>query len=322
MTSNRFLADDLSRTTFEFGIDLYKLLTNGNSCNIFFSPFSISTLLSLVGMGASGSTARQIGSVLRTPPEQLSSLCLSIKNYLTLIKGTKTDVSLSSASRMYVANRVTVLSDFETKARDIFEASIVKTNFVADPVRVASEINSWVAEKTCNKITNIVSQENLSSVTAMLLINAVHFKGKWTNEFKTSDTKQKPFRKSNHEVNDVSMMTQTDYFRIGQSEDLLCDVIELPYGRRDLSLFIFLPYDVEGLNDLEVKLSSERIRRAMCELVTDEVNLSLPKFCMESSFDLSDVLMSLGNNNNNNDCVCVCARARACCIPNMYLYIS
>ncbi|XP_041358381.1 leukocyte elastase inhibitor-like [Gigantopelta aegis] len=294
MAASRFHSDELSRATLGFGVDVYRLLTTGNCSNVFISPFSISSLLSLVGLGASGSTARQIGTVLGIPTEQFNSLCLSIKKYLTLLANTKTDIILSSATRMYVADRVTVLSEFEAKAKELFEADTIKTDFVKDSTAVASRINGWVAEKTCHKITNIISEANLSTVTALLLINAVHFKGKWTNEFDVHNTSKKRFMTSDHETIDVKMMTQTDYFKIGRSTNLHCDVIELPYGKRDLSMVVFLPFEAEGLSDLEDKLSSANLQQAVRDLQEEEVSLSLPKFRMDSSFELTDVLASLG----------------------------
>ena len=61
--------------------------------------------------------------------------------------------------------------------------------FLAKPVpldfsdgKAASEINEWVKSQTNGKIKDIVS-EDLDTNTALILINAIHFKGDWEKTF-------------------------------------------------------------------------------------------------------------------------------------------
>ena len=56
------------RANSDFAIDLYRELAKANeSDNLFFSPYSVSTTLTMVLDGARGDTAEQIGGVLRLP---------------------------------------------------------------------------------------------------------------------------------------------------------------------------------------------------------------------------------------------------------------
>uniref|UniRef100_A0ACB8FCL5 Uncharacterized protein n=1 Tax=Sphaerodactylus townsendi TaxID=933632 RepID=A0ACB8FCL5_9SAUR len=60
-----FAKDSLSKAITAFGLDLYNEMNRGDtSQNIFFSPMSISCALSMVFMGAKGSSKTQMGQVL------------------------------------------------------------------------------------------------------------------------------------------------------------------------------------------------------------------------------------------------------------------
>ena len=68
-------SNDLSGIT-DFGINLYKRLSPGNSPkNFFFSPYSIWTALALAYFGSSGNTERELRRTLNLP-EKLSAMKL------------------------------------------------------------------------------------------------------------------------------------------------------------------------------------------------------------------------------------------------------
>ncbi len=50
-----------------FAVDLYRRIGGGKDGNLFFSPYSVFTVLAMTAEGARGETARQIGDVLRLP---------------------------------------------------------------------------------------------------------------------------------------------------------------------------------------------------------------------------------------------------------------
>ena len=60
----------------------------------------------------------------------------------------------------------------------------------------AAEINNWVAEKTNNKVTEIVSADAVDTLTRLILINAVYFKGDWLKKFDVNSTTDEDFHVS------------------------------------------------------------------------------------------------------------------------------
>uniref|UniRef100_A0A8C6AEW3 Serpin domain-containing protein n=1 Tax=Monodon monoceros TaxID=40151 RepID=A0A8C6AEW3_MONMO len=92
------------------------------------------------------------------------------------------------------------------------------------------------------------------------------------------------------------MMYQKKKFRLGHIKDLKCQVLELPYQGEDLSMVILLPDDIQdestGLRKLTLEKLREWTRPENLDLL--EVNVQLPRFKLEESYELSTLLASLG----------------------------
>ena len=135
---------------------------------------------------------------------------------------------------------------------------------------------------------------------------AIYFKGDWKQKFKTADTKTKPFYLASGKTVDVPLMFQKGDFRYGGVAGL--EIIDLPYGRdKHLSMIVLLPdkqsdssvqnageVRINGLVDLERKLSAKTLERWLATLETAEVAVLLPKFKMTSAFSLQSVLSAMG----------------------------
>ena len=126
-----------------------------------------------------------------------------------------------------------------------------------------------------------------------MLTNAIYFKARWTHEFSKSATTDAPFHISDSQQITVPMMHQTHRLRYGASDDL--QVLELPYAQDgSLSMLILLPKKIDGLADLEKRLTSENLQKWSAGLQSRPVKVHLPKFKMTSEFSLKDVLESMG----------------------------
>ncbi|XP_023603151.1 leukocyte elastase inhibitor-like [Myotis lucifugus] len=96
------------------------------------------------------------------------------------------------------------------------------------------------------------------------------------------------------------MMYQKSTFPFGYIEDLKCRVLELPYKGRDLSMVILLPDDIEdeamGLKKIEEQLTLEKLHEWTKpeNLRSIQVNVHLPRFKVEESYNLNSHLKSLG----------------------------
>ena len=71
-------------------------------------------------------------------------------------------------------------------------------------------------------------------------------------------------------------------------------MLELPYKGKELSMLFILPNKDDGLSKLESNLSAEHFEELTNAMHTQKVIVSIPKFKLESSFQLATVLAGMG----------------------------
>jgi len=166
-----------------------------------------------------------------------------------------------------------------------------------DSNAAAAIINKWVAEKTNNKITQIVSAEDVSRLTRLVLVNAIYFKGDWLTKFDINDTRDHDFHISPTESVKVKMMHMKSIkLFYGVSSELNAEAIELPYTGENLSMVILLPDTGTTLSQLEEKLTSDDLAfvKEKFSMSLEEVKLWLPRFSLDEKLDLAEVLKRMG----------------------------
>ena len=80
----------------------------------------------------------------------------------------------------------------------------------------------------------------------------------------------------------------------GMNEELDCQIVELPYEEKELSMFIILPNKVNGLGELEKKITSDVLQKLTSEMRNVKVILSFPRFKLEHQFSVKDKLVARG----------------------------
>ncbi|CAO2636445.1 Plasminogen activator inhibitor 2, partial [Lemmus lemmus] len=161
------------------------------------------------------------------------------------------------------------------------------------------KINSWVKTQTKGEIPNLLPEGSVDEDTKMVLVNAVYFKGKWKTPFAKKLNELYPFRLNLSESKPVQMMYLREKLNIGYIMELKTQILELPYIG-DISMLLLLPDEIEdastGLELLERAITYEKLHEwtSADMLDTFEVQLYLPKFKLEESYDLKSALSSMG----------------------------
>lgn len=278
-----------SRRLQVFALKLYDSLTTLRPGeNIIFSPLSIQTCAAMARLGADGDTADEMdrGLQLISPdPKTLG------ESFLPLMS------TYANSNTTHIANKIYVKKDYELNNEfksnlNYFLSSVENIDFNA-ATEAAGIINKFVEEKTNNLIKNLISPSVLDSNTRLVLINAIHFKGKWKKEFSKSDTRQEPFYLNDLNSQDVSMMNVKGDFRHAALPNLDAAVLELPYQDSDLSMIVVLPNKRSGLSELEQRLRNIQLSEITQHLSSKEVIVKLPKFKAEFSVELKGALQKV-----------------------------
>ncbi|XP_016946036.4 serine protease inhibitor 42Dd-like [Drosophila suzukii] len=271
-----------------FTDDLYNQLAKDNANkNLISSPLSVDIALSMVYMAAGGKTAQEMRSVLKHPTDK-KEVARKYKEFLTNLEGREKVAILEIANRIYVNNDFTIVPEFNQVVKESFKAEAEAIS-VSDASKAASIVNKWVNDQTRSRIKTIVTDKDITSDLVMILLNAIYFKGQWQYEFDPKKTKQADFRTADKKTVPVQMMSLSGAFRAAYFPSLDAKVIELPYRNSSLSMLIFLPEKVDALPELERKIAVFRPRFRKVN-----VNLKLPKFKIELTSELGNILKTMG----------------------------
>jgi len=274
-----------------FGLELYARLKETQG-NLFFSPHSISTALAMTYAGARGQTEAEMARVLHFSLSQdrlhrafakLEELCGSDAS-----RGYR----LSVANALWVQQGDRLLDEFLELTRANYGAGLREVDFRRATEQARRTINLWVEEQTQGKIRDLLKPDDVDPLTALVLTNAIYFKGHWRWKFDARETRDGPFTVSPGRQVPVPMMRQKGEFRLGRGNGV--QLLELPYAGDDLSMIVLLPTELDGLAELEKMLTADNLSRWLATLRDREITVVLPRFEMTVRFDLSQVLRSMG----------------------------
>uniref|UniRef100_A0ABD2XG47 Serpin domain-containing protein n=1 Tax=Trichogramma kaykai TaxID=54128 RepID=A0ABD2XG47_9HYME len=275
-----------------FNVELFKKIAAAKpGQNIISSPLSAHTVLAMAAYGAKKNTAAEMQKGLHLASDEV----IGRQGYQNLIEhlNSVNNVTLELANKIYVNDQVPLKDSYRQLAATNFFSDASPLN-VAKPAESAAEINQWVKDKTHNKIDEIIKADAITHDLAMVLLNAVYFKGAWSKAFKKELTKPMVFNVDAQTQKHVDTMSITSSFHYGELPDLKAKFIELPYQNKNVKMVIIVPDEIDGLKDVINNLEHFNASRLAKSGYDREVHLYLPKFKIETKIDLNEPLKALG----------------------------
>jgi serpin B len=271
----------------QFAIDLYSQYKSREN-NVFFSPYSILSALTMTYEGAKGQTASEIQKVLHLPSDKDKMRSDFIKINDELNKSDK-PYKLITANALWLQKDYPFLSNYLDVIKKYYDGIATNLNFKINVEQAILTINKWVETQTNGKIKNIIS--SLDKATKLVLTNAIYFKANWVNPFDINSTKNDDFHLNSESTIKVKMMHQIDHFAYGENKDI--QLIELPYEGEDISMIVLLSR-TNSLDNLEKIFSVKLLNSYRQLLKMQKVELSLPKFTFETKSTMADTLSKMG----------------------------
>ena len=282
----------LVRANNDFAFHLYAALESREG-NLFISPYSVSSALAMAFAGARGETAAQMAEVLRysAVAEQLQ-LHTAFAALNRALGREGEGYRLSVANALWGQEGADFFSEYIDIVDKYYGSGINTVDYTNRTEEARLTINRWIEDRPGGKIVDMLQPGSLSPLTRLVLTNAVHFKGQWTNKFVPSDTRVGAFYLSESEQVDVPFMRQTEDFQyadIGHAQ-----VLELPYGDGQLARMVVLPKAGVGLAEGEAELVAGGLEPVVEMLSERRVSVILPRFKVEDELALGEVLRELG----------------------------
>ncbi|KAI6232831.1 SERPIN domain-containing protein [Aphelenchoides fujianensis] len=201
-------------------------------------------------------------------------------------------VALELVNRAYVDRDLHVKPAYWKVLIANYGAAFQQVDFERQPEEAVNEINAFVANATHQKIRDLLLPGDVDAGTALVLVNAVYFKGDWYETFNLLYTTETKFFVDEENVHQVKMMSETMTIMYGETEDV--QVLELPYTDKATKFTVFLPKDRFGLSAWLQKVDGAGLLGLMDQMHRRRVEVKLPRFKIESDFKLKDVLDALG----------------------------
>jgi len=281
-----------------FAFNLYQQLTQGNSGNIFYSPYSISTALAMTYAGANGDTATQMAKALdfTLPQAQLhpafDDLALQLASRGQGASGTNgKSFALNIANALWCEKTYNFLPDFLNTLGQNYGAGVNLLDFVNSPEPSRVTINNWVSNETNNKINNLIPAGAIAPQTRLVLTNAIYFDAAWQNPFSADKTQNGTFNLLDGSTVSVPMMNNEASY--GYTQGTGYQAVELPYSGGQVAMDIIMP-DTGNFTTFESGMTAGSVSAIISNLQTKSINLTMPKFNFDSSFSLNSALSALG----------------------------
>ena len=275
-----------------FSLDL--LARFGVGTNLVCSPLSVLVALAMVRNGAAGDTAAEMDRALRLPAlDELNAALNKIDQALATRSGKRGTGSRKGKVELDLANAVWGQQDYawqqpflQTLAAD-YGTGVHPTDFAGREAAARRAINTWVADRTHKKITDIATPDVVNADTRLALVNALYAKAPWAE----------PFQAVGEQLFDVGG-TQAPVAMIRSSDSARYlsgpgwQGAQIPLLGEELALTVVLPdHDVVSLLETLTKAGlGGLLGGGSGELV----DLTLPRFKVTSTIDLEPPLVDLG----------------------------
>ncbi len=279
-----------------FAIKMFKTIYEDNDIeNVIISPFSINVAIGMLYNGGSDGIRSQIKTALKLDALSDEEINHNFKLLFDSYRGFDEQVDIIIANSAWFNDHVTIKENYEQNLSDNFYADI----YSVDLINSLNMIDSWVDFYTNGLIDNITDDLDISSITALVLLNTLCFNGSWTYKFKESNTHSRKFYSKNGNTTDYDFMhsqgLELEYFF---SDSL--DGVRLPYGREQTAMYLF-KYKNENADNFTKYFNIENWNNILNEfwLMPEEYweywdGIYLPKFSLDFSVDIPQYLFSWG----------------------------
>lgn len=259
--------------------------------NLFVSPLSVAMALGMTYNGAAGTTEEAMRTTLELDGMSVAEVNESYRSLIKLLRELDPRVRFQIANSIWYRLGLTVEQPFIDVNRTYFDARVEALDFTAPTA--APTINDWVNQQTHGLIPEIVP-DPIPGELVMFLINAIYFKGDWTQEFDPNLTVPRPFRLPDGSTVNVPTMTHGQEANVRSASRPNATIVDLPYGGEAFSMTIVLPSDTTDVDDLVTVLTAEQWDDWIGSLNPSTSEVFLPKFKLTNDLKLNGTLGGLG----------------------------
>jgi serpin B len=276
-----------------FALTLYPLLAT-NPGNLFYSPYSISTALSMTYAGARGNTEVELAQALGIVDgpswhAQRNSMDLQLVAPRP-VPSTFVPLKVEATNALFGQDGFPFEADYLSILASFYGAGLQTVDFATRAAAARDLINAWVAARTADRIKELLPAGSVDGATLAVLVNAIYFKANWLDQFDPKKTTEQSFSRldgSSTTAHQMHLGLMTDY---GAGEGW--QAVRLHYAG-NASMLLIVP-DAGAFATVEDGLDNDLLAQVEDSLRLTEVTLDMPKWESESAIDLKPPLEAAG----------------------------
>lgn len=290
----------LARSQNGFAINLFKEISPSVQENMCLSPYSVSSVLSMILSGAQGNTQKQMLQTLNLTivPEKIDETFAKLNQQLfSKASETSNELRLIQANSIWIQSGLPIVPSFADNMEKYYRGFFRKADFANQVETARADINSWVREKTLGKIPMLFDKGELTTDSRLVLVNSIYLKARWAKQFHKQFTRQEPFFDDEDSTLSVLMMADSGEYPYLETPSF--SMVKIPYvtlrsQNEQLAMLVLLPRIRGQVNNLIKEFSSSAFQTWLLSMKPENVQLYLPKFKITSAFELNQPLTKLG----------------------------
>jgi len=228
-------------------------------------------------IGAKWQTRTELARLLRLPDDE-HALDEHITAQLVAWEASSDGLTLNVVNRLFAEQRFPFDEAWLRETEHTWRAPAERLAFSEGQNAARAHINAWVERQTAERIRELLPDGSVTSDTRIVLVNAVHFLGKWEQPFKENLTRAAPFFDGTSE-RPVQMMRGLMTHGYAAVEG--AQVCALRYEDTNevaLDMLVVLPTARDGLPALESTLTAAKLEGWVAAMQPTFLDLSLPRF--------------------------------------------
>ncbi len=253
--------------------------------NIIISPYSIAAAFSLAWAGAKNKTEKELAEFFNSTipyPEQHKILG-ALQQSLSQTEGFK----LKLANSIWLEKTMEVEQTWLDNIKSWYGIKPRFVDFINKPQEVTDAINKWVANKTNNRINNLIPENTFHELSRAVLANAIWFLAKWETPFRKKTIKREFYPADNWKIK-TDTMTGTINGKMAKLSNG-AQMVSLPYKGGRFSFIIYLPPSGLSLESTDHKM----LQKLIYSLNSKRFLVFLPKFELKASYKLGSILKKI-----------------------------
>ena len=294
MPDNNSSASSLSETSvdnIDFACNLFRTINKqmGGGKSMIVSPLSVGYLLGMLHEGADGETRRQINKILGLGGS-VQEINEHFKKMMDEAANVDSTVTVKTANSIFVVSGASLQPKYRDDMQNYYNAFADAISY--NESGILNNINDWCKKNTDGMIPELLKEGELDPNRVMYLLNAVYFKASWTDKFDPEETRDRHFTKRDGTTIKLPMMhlkTKAAYANYEQFK-----MLRLPYGNKSYSMYVLLPNKGKTIDDIIRNMSAQKMKEWQSQMMTEDVDILMPRFTTESETQLGGILSSMG----------------------------